>query len=481
VDLFLDRSQRRTIGVQLYGQLREAIERGRLLPGDRLPPSRQLADELGIARHTVTTVYGRLAAEGFIDGHAGAGSVVTTTVTADHTLDGASDLTSDGAASMSATTTAATAPTAAPKMRRASVDPPVRFDLRVGAPDPELFPLVDWRRAVTWSLQRPPSMPPDPEGDIDLRRSITRWIGRSRSVVAGVDQLHLTAGAQQAFDLVARALLRSGDVVAVEDPGYHLARRCFEVAGARIVGIPVDDHGLVVDAIPSDARLVYTTPSHQMPLGVTMSMPRRVELLALGRRSDLVIVEDDYDSEFRHVDRPLEPLHRLDRGERVVYVGSFSKTLGPALRLGFAVVPRALVDPLRELRAAVGWQPPATDQSALHRLITDGSFDRHLRRTRRVYAERHRELRAQLAAHPDSFTGIPTNAGLHITAWLPHGCDEAAAVAAARDRGVAVECLGAYRIAPGARGALAIGFGTIASNAIADAISTLADAVGAAR
>ncbi len=361
----------------LFEQLRDAVVSGRLVEGDRLPPSRQVAAQLGVSRHTVTTVYGQLAAEGFIEGRAGGGSYVSrTTVTK---------------AGRRRRALVPTPRMVSPQLwdRHPHDARPIRFDLRPGTPDLALFPLVAWRHCLTTAYQTVPEGYGDPAGLPSLRRAIAHWIGKSRAVDATADQVIVTSGAQQAIDLVMRLLVRPGEVVALEDPGYPPVRRLCTALGATIEPVPVDAEGIVVGQIPSRARVVYTTPSHQSPTGATMSMSRRRELLALAERQDLAVIEDDYDSEYRHVDRPLEPLYRLDRSGRVIYVGTFSKTLSPSLRLGFVVLPESLVDAAVNLRELMDWQPPAGLQVALLRLIADGLLDRHLRRTRKVYSERH--------------------------------------------------------------------------------------------
>ena len=346
MDLFLDSTISGGKTSALFEQLRDAIVSGRLAVGDRLPPTRDIASQLGVSRNTVTTVYGRLAAEGYIEGRAGAGSYVT--------------------AGISAGLHRRQQPAALEPIKRAASstvqwslggfdEEPPTFDLRTGRPDPALFPLVDWRRCMTTAMQIAPGGYGDPAGVPALRRAIAHWVGRSRAVEATADQVVVTAGAQQGIDLVTRLLVEPGQVVAVEDPGYPPAARLFAASGAEVVAVPVDSEGIVVEQIPTEARMVYTTPSHQSPTGVTMSMARRRELLRFAENNDVAVIEDDYDSEYRHSDRPLEPLHRLDLHGRVVYVGSFSKTLSPSLRLGFIVLPPSLVSAAITLRGSAAF------------------------------------------------------------------------------------------------------------------------------
>jgi GntR family transcriptional regulator/MocR family aminotransferase len=426
LDVFLSTDVNAGLAEQIYEQVRSAIVDGRLRSGDRLPPSRELAASLGVSRHTVTTAYGRLSAEGYLDGRRGGGTVVADLfVTGRHPPDRGS-------------TTAV--PRAPDGPRR------VAYDLRAGTPDPRLFPTAEWKRYLRRAVDRHDGVYGDPAGTPELRHTLASWIARSRAVVADPEQVVVTCGAQQALYLLARAHVGTGDVVAVEDPGYPPFRHVVEAIGAEVVGVPVDDEGMVVDAIPGTARLVHVTPSHQFPTGSTMSMGRRLALLSAARRTGMVIVEDDYDSEYRHVDRPLEPLFRLDRNSSVVYVASFSKILSPALRLGFAVVPPALLPGVVGLRRLIDRAPSAVDQSALLGFIADGWLDRHLRRARRVYRARHRLVsdRLRRLAERGVVEAPASNAGLHVAARFRGRDDEEEVVARLEGRGVAVEGLGSY-------------------------------------
>jgi GntR family transcriptional regulator / MocR family aminotransferase len=462
VDLFLDPEASKSLAEQLYEQLRQGITGGRLLPGDQLVPSRQLAGELAVSRHTVTTAYGRLVAEGYAEGRAGGGSVV---------------------ASASPAPPSAAAPASAlrPHPRFAGWSPyfrpppyGCRFDLRPGLPDPALFPAAPWRRLVTAAVASDHAWYGDPAGKIRLRRAIAGWVSRSRSVTAREDTIVVTCGAQHAIDLVSRVLLEPGDCVAVEDPGYVPARRLFEVLSTRVVGVPVDDQGLVVDLLPPAARIVYVTPSHQYPLGMTMSMPRRRALLRWAERHDAAVIEDDYDTEFRYVDRPLEPLQALDANGRVVYVGSFSKTFSPSVRLGFAVVPASLAEPIAALRQLIDWHPPVAMQTAMAGFIDDGLLDKHIRRSRRVYSERHHLLVEALSGPlADHLTVRSANAGLHVAAMLREGLCEKDVLQAAARHGIATAGLSHCFYAAPTQPGLQIGFGAVSTAGLPVALRTL--------
>jgi GntR family transcriptional regulator/MocR family aminotransferase len=471
VDLFLDPASRQGLSGQLYEQLRDAIAVGRLRPGDQLLPSRQLAGQLGVSRHTVTTAYGRLAAEGYVDGHAGGGSIVAAT----------SPAPLPGAEAPAGLRPSPRFADWSPYYLRA--EPGCRFDLRVGLPDPALFPIDVWRRRVAAAIaaDRRPQYG-NPAGRIGLRQAIARWISRSRSVIADEDSIVITSGAQHAVDLVARVLLEPGDCAVVEEPCYVPAARLLGSLGADVVGVPVDDQGLIVDLLPPSARIVYVTPSHQFPLGVTMSMQRRRALLHWAQRHDAAIIEDDYDSEFRYVDRPLEPLQRIDENGRVVYVGSFSKTLSPSVRLGFAVVPKTLVTPIAALRQLIDWHPPSATQRALAGFIDDGLLDRHLRRSRQVYHQRREIITAALSGPlAADLTPLAARAGLHITAVLRDGPDEDAVLRAAAGGGIATTGLRRHYQTGTGRQGLVIGFGATATADLPAAMQALAGALKAAR
>lgn len=452
IDLFVDPAHPRRTSATLFEQIRDAIASARLAPGDRLPTSRALATELGVARSTVATVYARLIGEGFVDARVGDGTYV-----AHH----------PAAVGATASRRRITAPTALAARRPVPPTPrpmsatDVRIDLRTGRADPRLFLLVDWRRCVTTALQAPPPGYGDPVGLPALRSALSTWVRRSRGVVAQPEQVLVTAGAQQAFDLFARVLLAPGDTIAVEDPGYGPARRVFEHNGLRVVPVRVDRDGIVVDEIPAAARAVYVTPSHQLPTGVTMTAARRRALLALAQRRNLAIIEDDYDTEYRHVDRPLEPMQMLDTNGRVLYVGTFSKTLTPSLRLGFAVVPEALLDALTHARALVDTQPPHLTQAALATFISGGHLDRHLRRTRRIYGPRHDLVREHVVGlHADGLIPSPprSNAGLHQMIHLHSSSDASTVAARLAARGIAIDTTSDNWMTPHHDG-LIIGFG----------------------
>ena len=451
---------------RLYQHLLDGIADGRLPAGQRLPPTRVLAAELGVARGTVAAAYERLAAEGYLETRVGAGTFVS---------------------GDARPVRARTAPGGEVRPRAVWEQlpppvpdaPPLELDLSVGGPDTTLFPLPVWRRLVSAtlrpSLQAAPAY--DGSGHPPLQAEVARYLGVSRSVVADGSDVLLTNGAQQAIDVTARVLVSPGDQVAVEDPGYTAAVRLLASHGARVRGVPVDGEGLVVDALPRTARLVYVTPSHQFPTGTVMSLRRRIALLEWASRHGAVVVEDDYDSEFRFEARPLAPLQSLDRDGRVVYVGSFSKTLMPMLRIGYLVAPRSLQPAMRQAKLLTDWQGDAVTQGAMARFMSEGLLAAHVRRSTKVYRERREALLTALAEYAAGRLDVyPSAAGLHVcTRFRDQSRSDLEVVAAAAAAGVGVEPLSPrHHEVPPVQG-LALGFRHIEADRVPEAVRRVAD------
>ncbi|MEO8263105.1 MAG: PLP-dependent aminotransferase family protein [Pseudolysinimonas sp.] len=461
MDLLLTLDGAGTLADRLYRELASAIRDERLAVRDALPPSRELAAQLGISRSTVTLAYERLTAEGYADARVGSGTFVAP---------GASSVARH--AQRGATAPAVTA--AAPPAQTA-------YDFRVGVPDVTLFPLAAWRRHVGRELD---TIAPLVDGHADsgghrgLREGIAHHLGIARAVIADADGVFVTSGAQQAINLLARVLLRPGDIVAVEEPGYPPVRATLEAHGARVVSMPVDAEGADPTNLPARTRLIYVTPSHQFPTGVVMSRRRRQQLLDWAASHGALVIEDDYDSEHRFFDRPLEPLHVLDRsddGEGVVaYVGTFSKSLLPGLRVGYLIPPRHLLGPLRDARRLLDWHGDLVTQGALSRLLASGEFAAHMRRARRVYRARHRTITETLASDFPELHVLPSSAGLHLCAEIPDAAPGTARRVrdAAATSGVAVETLDAY-CTDVPREGLVLGFGAIATADIPDGLRVL--------
>jgi GntR family transcriptional regulator/MocR family aminotransferase len=460
---------RKDLSGEIYRQLRHAIVDRRLRPRDRLPPSRELARELAVARATVMVAYERLAAEGFVEVRQGAGTFVGELV-ARPRRDGATHRPS-GVLQPRRILQSVVLPTV--------FENRARFDFRTGLGDASLFPDTAWRRAVTRALRSSATTAgiyEHPAGHHDLRAAIVRHIGVSRGVAASADDIIITNGTQQALDLLARVLLAPGDGIAVEDPGYDPPRQLFRTLGLRVLGVPVDREGLVADALPRGVGAVYVTPSHQYPLSVTLTLPRRQALLAWAEQNNTAIIEDDYDSEFRFGGRPLEPLQTLDAKGRVVYVGSFSKTMLPTLRLGFMVTPPSLRDALHRARFVSDWHSSALAQAALARFIDDGDFARHVRRATVIYRQRHEMLAATISRDfADHLELMPSTTGLHLTALARRmSPDQITAVARrAAERGVAVQTLSSFAMSKRPQAGIMLGYGAIPTAHIEEGLCLL--------
>ena len=443
---------------QIERSLREAIREGRLVAGTPLPSTRALARELAISRGVVFEAYAQLAAEGYLEARQGAPTRV-------------------------ATRTAAAVPAA----RNAKMlDALGEFDLMPGRPDLSLFPrsawLASWRRALRQVPDRALGYP-DPRGTTELRDALTAYLGRARAVAPDPQRTVITAGVTQGVVLVCRVLRDLGHTkLAVEDPGFHLHRWCVERAGLEPVGVAVDGEGVSIEAVAaSGARAVLCTPAHQMPTGAVLSPARRADLLAWAGEVDGVVIEDDYDAEYRFDREPVGALQGVDP-ERVIYAGSASKALANALRLGWLVLPSWLAREVAWERIAIDGGGAVLDQLALADLLERGELDRHLRRTRRVYRARRDTLIAALGRELPEATVTGVAAGLHALVLLAEGADEARVMAEGRARGVAFHGLSEMRAEPRDDDApgLVLGYAHLTEPAVERAVTALAGAVRAA-
>jgi len=461
----------RTLAHALHGQLLAAIRSGRLAPGLRLPATRALARHLGVSRNSVIAAYERLAVEGHVSARTGSGHYVA-------------DAPARGPARATPAPARARERSLNPHYRGLAtpgdmVDPPrTRFDFRLGVPDTAALPFDAWRRLSARALRSLARREPGyagPAGQPALRAAIAAHASLTRAVACTADDVLVTAGAQQAFDLLARVLVTPGrTIVAVEDPGYPPARAAFAAAGAVIVPVPVDDEGLCVDRLPRDAQVVCVTPSHQFPLGCVLSAARRRALLAFARRRGAVVVEDDYDGEFRFENRPLDALQTLDDEACVLYVGTFSKSLFPALRLGFVIAPAWARAALMLARQRADWHGNLHAQDTLAAFIAEGHLARHVRRMRATYGERRRALLEAVTRDLGRWLApVPGCAGLHIGTRVAGDVDLARVADRARIAGVNVDRIGRYAIGGDVADGLLFGYGAIEAGAIPQALAAL--------
>ena len=504
VQLTLDPHSATPLYRQVYEGLRDAMFSGRLARGARLPSTRALAADLGVARNTVLLAFEQLRSEGYLTGRRGRGThardVVPDTMLTVPRAPRAGRATSGrrGAESSSKPRTLRT-PSVAPKIsargqtlfqtgailiRREG--PHVPFEL--GVPAMDAFPMRRWAQLAgrRWRRGDVDLGELDPAGEPALRTAIASYVGAARGVRCTAEQVYVLNGAQQALYLVSQVLLDPGDDVWMEEPGYVGARVAFLAAGARPVPVRVDDEGLDVAEgrrIAPSARLAYVTPSHQFPLGVVMSASRRLQLLAWARSSGAWIIEDDYDSEFRYSGRPLPCMQGLEAEQRektqrahVLYAGTFSKTLVSGLRLGYMIVPEELVDVFRAARSTVDRHTPAAYQHVLADFIGEGHYFRHIRHVRSLCAERQAVLVDAASTRLEGLLELtPDPAGLHLVGRLAKGIDDVAAYEAAMARGVRSWALSKFYLdAPTRGGALVLGYGGFDEKQIRRAVNTLA-------
>ena len=476
--LVLERSSKLPLYRQLYEGCRAAIAERRLRPGERLPSTRSLAAELGVSRLPVLNAFEQLVAEGYCETRTGAGTFVAGSLPQERSRAGRS----------SAAGLAVERPPGRRVVARGTASslrpvPPWlsgsgAFSLGETAIDH--FPMLAWSRLISRLAKST-----DPKllrygatlGFLPLREAIAGYLGASRAVRCSAEQIMVVSGSQQALELAARVLLDRDSPVWFEEPGYWGARDALRLAGARLVPVPVDREGLDVAAgiaRSPKARAVFVTPSHQLPLGVTMSASRRLQLLAWAQHSGAWVIEDDYNSEYRYESQPVAALQGLDRDARVLYIGTFSKVLYPSLRVGYLVLPPDLVQRFVGARRATDICPATLLQAALAEFIDQGHFARHLHRTRQLYRERRRILVDELARElGDEVEVLGDRAGLHLTALLRHrGDDRAVAARAARDGLWTLPLSDCYLGAARRRG-LVLGYGGIAAAQIPAAVRAL--------
>jgi GntR family transcriptional regulator / MocR family aminotransferase len=472
----IDRTADATVFRQIYGQLRSAILSGALRPATKLPASRALAEQIGVSRSAVVSAFEQLLAEGYTVSKKGAGTFV------------ASDL------------PAPFEPVQRRKKQPASpakATGPIRdlgewIDVTAESNERPFNlgrTLVDARTAELWrkinarmlrSFERHHLGYGDPHGMMSLRQSIRDYLQAARGVRCEAEQIVITAGTQQAIDIVARLLQGENRKVWVEDPGYPMTRLALAAAGATICPVPVDKHGIdVAEGIrrAGDARAVFITPSHQFPKGVPLSMARRLELLAWARVSGAWIVEDDYASEFRYGGRPLASLQGLDDAERVIYIGTLNKALFPGLRLGYAVVPRPLLRAFVNMRSLIDRQPSTLHQAVVAAFMEEGHFAAHIRRMREMYRGQRDTLVAALRRRLGSeLTVEPPDQGMHLAAYTRRGLSDVAIARAAREHGIVVHAMSRLYVEASPQSGLLLGFSGYPRQTIAPAVARLARA-----
>jgi GntR family transcriptional regulator/MocR family aminotransferase len=466
--ILLDRSSAVPLHRQLENALRDAILSGRLAPGSKLLSIRDLRTSLGASRNTIVTAISQLHAEGYLHFVRGVGTFVT------EGLQFAHHRRADAAAEPCATSLAGKRyidvhDLAANTMRSGPFRP--------GIPDPELFPAAQFKRLLgNAALMDDVLDYPAPFGDARLREAIGERLQQTRGLACTADQIVITGGAQAAFSMIAQVLLNKNDTVVVEDPGYRSVRAILLAHEARIVNVPVDDSGMDVGKLPAGgASLAYVTPSIQYPMGTVLSLERRLALLHWAQKHGSWLIEDDYGNEFNYSGKPQPALHGLDGGRRVIYVGTFSKVLTPALRLGYIVVPRSLLPAFRAAQEVSGNQPSTLLQRALAAFFETGQFARHVRHVRRAYDERRRFAASEFARVLGSDAHVCDRAaGLHFVVTLPQSIADSALASRASKKGVTIRPLSDYfHDAPTTNGVV-VGYAIAPIPVAKEAIGTLA-------
>lgn len=471
----LDKASSTPLFRQLYQEIREAILAGRLGPESKLPPSRALAKELQISRNTVIMAFEQLLAEGYVEGRLGAGTYVSRSLPKPLT-----EKESDGLDE-----TAKKPILHTPRVRdhfmvllesREQIRP-----FQPGLPALDEFPRDRWAKLVEKQYRKGASTLLGygrTAGYRPLCQAIAHYVQTVRGVQCQEEQILITAGSQQGLALLAKVLLQPGDAVWFENPGYIGARSAFQSARAQLISVPVDDQGLCVDqgeALYPQARLAFVTPSHQYPLGSTMSLQRRLSLLDWAKRYKAWVVEDDYDSYFRYTGRPLASLQGLDTEGRVVYMGTFSKVLFPALRLGYLVLPPALLDAFITEKALQDQHSPIIEQAALAEFIENGQFARHLRRMRTLYGGRRDALHQAVSAYLGDRMAIPhCESGLDLPGMLGPGWDDVSLSKQALEAGIVSRPLSSFYLSPESKKGLLLGFSAFSKPVLDEAVQRLA-------
>lgn len=457
MELHIRLEGRKGLADQLYQQLRAGIDSGYLAAGTQLPPTRLLAEQLGVSRKTVAEAYSRLTYDNLLSGVVGRGTFISPRPpTRTH---------SAPSIPLAAADTLERWRQRATVLGRRALDAPSRYDFVGGAASKAQFPYDQWRSCMNYALrrsQRHTERQFAAQGLAELREAIAHHVAFARGVQCSPADVLVCNGAQQALDLIARVLVEPGCKVAMEDPGYPPARQLFLALGARVQSVPVDAQGLCVEQIEADTRLIYVTPSHQFPLGMPMGEQRRQLLLARAAELGALIIEDDYDCEFRFQGPPAEALQRLDKHGLVAYVGTFSKTLLQELRMGYAILPPAVLQAACVAKHLTDWHSPSLQQWALARFISEGHLSKHIRRCHEVYSSRRERILARLNGDlAPWFDAVPASAGFHLSALAKPGVDVELLITLARKVEVGLYSLAPFFSEAPVQPGLLLGFGAI--------------------
>jgi GntR family transcriptional regulator/MocR family aminotransferase len=465
-------SRRGPLFSQIYRGFREAVLSGKLRSGERLPSTRELAEQLDVSRTVVVLAYEQLLAEGYVSGKQGSGTYVTGTLN----LRPMQERITTRSFRLSEYGRRVTASTLELSYARQRAKPP-RYDFIYGRSNIDLFPFETWRRMLLRTARVAPVRELDygaTAGSLELREAIAAHLKRSRGVVCNAEQILILNGSAQALDLIVRVLVEAKDAIAVEDPGYQGTREILRAARARLQPVPVDHDGILVERIPAGTRMVFVTPSHQFPTGAVLPLARRLALLGWAKRRNALIVEDDYDGEFRYAGQAIESLQGLDREERVIYIGTFSRTVFPALRIGYLIAPRALMPALTAAKWLCDRHTSTLEQRTLAEFIASGMYERFLRRVRRSNASRRDALLESIdAAFGDDIEVTGQGAGAHVVVWPKQPIDEAHAIRRAEERGIGIYGVSPYYVGKKGRPGIILGFARLSEAEIREGILRL--------
>jgi GntR family transcriptional regulator / MocR family aminotransferase len=456
---------------QIYLWFRQAILRRVMSSAERLPSTRELAEQLHVSRTVVVLAYEQLLAEGFVVGRGGSGTYVADVLAAGRSGSRASRV----KVRLSRFGRAVGALPEANFLGKQSPRP--RFDFAYGRSDIEVFPFEMWRRMLLRQARKASVRALDygpTGGSVALREAICTHLRRSRAVLCDASQVIVVSGSQQALDLVARVLIDRGDRIAIEDPCYQGTREILRASGARLLRVPVDRDGLNPAKLPDGTRMVFVTPSHQFPTGAILSLPRRLNLVDWARRTDALVVEDDYDGEYRYEDQSLQSLQGLDAEGRVIYIGTFSRTVFSSLRIGYLIVPKPLISVFTSAKWLCDRHTATLEQETLAEFITSGLYERHLRRVRRRNAARREALREAIGKYlGDRVEVTGFGAGAHIALWPVARVSETEVIAKAAALGVAVYGISPYFLSAPSRYGFMLGYSRMQESDIREGVRRL--------
>lgn len=480
----LDSNSSTPLHQQLYEQLRQAILNGRLTPGERIPSTRFLAKSLSISRFTVTSSYEQLLSEGYLETVTGSGTFVCQQIP-DNLIEFKPIENIEKNNSLSIKLSKYGETLANTKNVPRIAEPKLQINFRYGTPALSEFPIKQWRKLLSrycsanldWL-----EYSTEPLGYKPLRQAITRYLTRSRAVNCQPEQILITNGTQQALDLILRLLISPGETIAIENPGYLSARIIFETHNANILPISVDNSGLIIEELinfsEQNIRLVYVTPSHQFPTGAILSLPRRLELLNWAQQTGGLIIEDDYDSEFRYGEKPIPALQGLDKSDSVLYIGTFSKVLFPSLRIGYLVLPKSLVKIFTRAKWLCDRHLPILEQQVLAEFIESGYLERHIRKMRSIYDKRRQVLVKALKKHFGFRAKIlGEKAGIHVMVSFKTNLSDEEIIKSAAKVGIAMMSAKPHYLTAHSKSEFIFGYGELTETQLTEGIHTLAQII----